>query len=55
MTEEGLILPPLPPVPTTPRVFLVVVDDTHELEQALYYACLRARGTGGRGALLQVL
>lgn len=37
------------------RVFLIVVDETPELRVALHYACLRARHTGGRIALLRVL
>src|SRR5262245_51612091 len=37
------------------RVFLVVVDETHELKVALRYACIRARKTGGRVALLAVV
>ena len=37
------------------RVFLVVADDSAELEVALRYACRRARKTRGRVALLAVL
>lgn len=37
------------------RVFLVVVDDTEEMRAALRFACLRARHTGGRVALLRVV
>ena len=37
------------------RIFLVVVDDSPELEVALRYACRRARRTGGRVALLTVM
>ena len=37
------------------RVFLVVVDDTEELDVALRYACLRAKSTKGRVALLYVM
>jgi nucleotide-binding universal stress UspA family protein len=33
------------------RVFLVVVDESPELRQALHYACRRAKRTGGRVAL----
>jgi nucleotide-binding universal stress UspA family protein len=33
----------------------VVVDDSEELNIALTYACLRARNTGGRVALLYVI
>ncbi|CAO3415176.1 universal stress protein [Azospirillum doebereinerae] len=42
---------PPPPV----RIFLVVVDDSPELKIALRYACLRARKSGGKVALLTVL
>lgn len=38
-----------------PRKFLVVVDDTPEVEAALRYAARRARSTGGRVALLRVI
>ena len=37
------------------RTFLVVVDDTEEMELALRFACGRARNTGGRVALLFVV
>lgn len=37
------------------RVFLVVVDDSPERRVALRYACLRARKSGGRVALLRVI
>lgn len=40
---------------TSNRIFLVVVDDTPELKPALHYACLRARRTSGRVALLAVI
>jgi hypothetical protein len=36
------------------RVFLVVVDDTPELKLAIRYACLRAKKTNGRVAMLHV-
>jgi nucleotide-binding universal stress UspA family protein len=42
------------PIPSSGRVFLVVVDDTQELKLAIRYACLRARKTGGRVAMLHV-
>ena len=43
-------------VPAThQRIFLVVVDDSEELNIALTYACLRARNSGGRVALLYVI
>lgn len=36
------------------RVFLVVVDNSDEMKVALHFACLRAKSTGGRVALLYV-
>jgi nucleotide-binding universal stress UspA family protein len=36
------------------RVFLVVIDNTEELNAAIRYVCNRARKTGGRVALLYV-
>ncbi len=43
------------PADTADRVFLVVVDETEEMKVALRFACLRARRTGGRVALLYVI
>jgi hypothetical protein len=40
---------------TKPRVFLVVVDESEELQTALHYAARRAAHTGGRIALLYVI
>jgi len=40
---------------TNPRVFLVVVDESKELQAALHYAARRAAHTGGRIALLHVI
>ena len=37
------------------RVFLVVVDNTEEMQVALRYACNRAHNTHGRVALLYVI
>lgn len=37
------------------RVFLVVVDESPEMGNALRYACRRAKRTGGRVALLYVM
>ncbi len=37
------------------RLFLVVVDDTEEMQAALLYACTRAAATNGRVALLRVV
>jgi nucleotide-binding universal stress UspA family protein len=39
----------------SPRVFLVVVDDTPEHSVAVHYAARRAAHTGGRLALLHVI
>ena len=36
------------------RVFLVVVDESPEMRNALRYACRRAKRTGGRVAMLYV-
>lgn len=41
--------------PPLARTFLCVVDESSELHQALRFACLRARKTGGRVALLYVI
>jgi nucleotide-binding universal stress UspA family protein len=38
-----------------PRVFLVVVDESEELQVAVHYAARRAAHTGGRVALLYVI
>lgn len=38
-----------------PRVFLVVVDETEEMDNALRYACRRAQRTNGHVALLHVI
>ncbi len=40
---------------TRPRTFLVVIDETSEMDVALYYACRRAWRTGGHVALLFVI
>jgi len=37
------------------RVFLVVVDESEELQVAVHYAARRAAHTGGRVALLYVI
>lgn len=47
--------PPAADPATAPRVFLVVVDETEEMRNALRYACRRAQHTNGRVALLQVI
>lgn len=41
--------------PANPRVFLVVVDESEELQIAVHYAARRAAHTGGRIALLYVI
>ncbi|WP_120498406.1 universal stress protein [Kiloniella sp. EL199] len=40
---------------STDRIFLVVVDDSDEMLQAMRFACRRALHTGGRVALLYVI
>jgi len=40
--------------PSAGRVFLVVVDDSPELKLAIRYACVRARKTNGRVAMVHV-
>ena len=58
MTDQP---PPAPPggLPTgqepRERIFLVVVDETEEMRNALHYACRRALHTGGRVALFYAL
>jgi nucleotide-binding universal stress UspA family protein len=49
--------PEAPPPDAGPgeRVFLVVVDETEEMQNALHFACRRAWKTGGRVALLYVI
>lgn len=37
------------------RIFLVVVDETEEMQHAMRFACRRARNTDGRVALLHVI
>jgi nucleotide-binding universal stress UspA family protein len=39
----------------TERIFLVVVDESPEMRNALRYACRRAKRTGGRVAMLYVM
>lgn len=39
----------------SPRVFLVVIDDSEELHQALYYACRRAVRLDGHVALMHCI
>jgi nucleotide-binding universal stress UspA family protein len=41
--------------PAEERVFLVVVDESPEMHNALRYACRRAKRTGGRVAMLYVM
>ncbi len=47
MSEEKLT--------TDQRVFLVVVDDSEEMEVALHFASRRSQHTGGRVAMLYVI
>lgn len=53
MSEDALS--EVTPKTARQRVFLVVVDDTKEMGNALHYACRRAQRTGGRLALLYVI
>jgi nucleotide-binding universal stress UspA family protein len=61
MAESSADQRPASPEPAAPaparreRVFLVVVDDTAEMHNALHFAIRRARGTDGRVALLYVI
>jgi nucleotide-binding universal stress UspA family protein len=43
------------PTQASERIFLVVVDESPEMRNALHYACRRAKRTGGRVALLYVM
>lgn len=47
--------PPATPHAATPRVCLVVVDETEEMRNALRYACRHALRTSGRVALLYAI
>lgn len=57
MTEKPIdpAAAPAAPPKSSGRVFLVVVDESPELKVALRYACVRAKKTGGRVALLYVI
>ena len=59
MADENSERPSEPVAPARPaekeRVFLVVVDESEEMQNALHYACRRARNTQGRVALLYVI
>ena len=59
MAEENPQRPSAPVEPASPaqkeRVFLVVVDESEEMQNALRFACRRARNTQGRVALLYVI
>jgi nucleotide-binding universal stress UspA family protein len=60
MADESEDAPSAPAEPATPpatkeRVFLVVVDESEEMQNALRYASRRARKTDGRVALLYVI
>src|ERR671914_1989713 len=61
MAEQPTSQPP-PAVPggaaepePVDRVFLVVVDETPEMQKALHFASARAQHTGGRVAMLYVI
>ena len=53
-TEQPGVAPPEPVLPAPPRerMFLVVVDKTEEMRNALRFACRRAQHTDGRVGLL---
>jgi nucleotide-binding universal stress UspA family protein len=53
--EPRAPIDPTAPAGSDERLFLVVVDETEELHAALVFACMRARHTGGRVALLRVI
>jgi nucleotide-binding universal stress UspA family protein len=58
MTEQPAPAPPGEvPAGQEPRerIFLVVVDETEEMKNALHFACRRALHTGGRVALFYAL
>jgi nucleotide-binding universal stress UspA family protein len=59
MADESADAAPGPAEPAAPapseRIFLVVVDESEEMQNALRYASRRARKTDGRVALLYVI
>lgn len=55
MTDNSAANVPVTLPNTSGRVFLVVVDESPELKVALRYACMRAKKTAGRVALLYVI
>lgn len=55
MADNSAANVPVTPPNTSGRVFLVVVDESPELKVALRYACVRAKKTAGRVALLYVI
>lgn len=55
MTPEDSETPGPAVAPEVGRIFLVVIDDTDELKPALEYACLRAKRSSGRVAMLYVI
>lgn len=59
MSEDTSSAPGNEPTPevaqSEERMFLVVVDDTQEMQNALHFACRRAENTGGRVAMLYVI
>jgi nucleotide-binding universal stress UspA family protein len=55
MSEPALPASEPQRAPQASRVFLVVVDETEEMRNALRYACRRAQHTNGRVALLHVI
>lgn len=55
MDEEATVGRRGPRPPQQQRVFLVLVDDSEEMANALRFACRRAQHTNGRVALLYVI
>lgn len=53
--DRPAVPPPAKEKDPRQRIFLVLVDDSDEWRAALRFACLRARHTGGRVALLKVI
>ena len=55
MSESGTETPAAAKPQEPPRIFLVVVDETEEMRNALRFACRRAQHSQGRVALLYVI
>ena len=55
MSEASIPVTPAGEAAVLLRTFLVVVDETEEMRNALRYACRRAQHTSGRVALVYVV